>query len=837
MINGSPALDTAMSAGVVAWVPPELMIDWGHDGYGNGDDTSRYVADSWVVSHGFDDGLPGEVTQASGLGVSTLSVDLAGSPVWGASAARYFGTAGSGPTVSGGPRDTVPVRFRVGAVTSTGQELVSAFTGQLAGLSGRDDGGAELAGVARARDVLAGSVTMPVVTSVQGAYRYGLDATWPISYALHAVGLYPSPPARTGCVIHVPFHGSTIPFTPTRIYDGGQAHSWLWRATPGNKSIVQTVPVFGRGPWVGSIGCQSRTTEMRRLYMTDINTAASTVKLLCQAGSTGRLELWIKGDLFDAPISSAGALDNTGASTTFGSNIFEFRYRCSPNAGSVVAAVDATRHVTITIDDMSGHTLTVTSTGTIPEDGAWYFIGAAWSVSGKKAWVHLDGTTTSGTNAALVTTALPVSYDVPSISHPSIMSCLPISDLQVGNTNPDSAPWLSGVAWDRGAVQYPSTVSLVALAEPDALAAGSLIGRYAQAEAAYTGTDATGTYGYMPRSSYATTAGMAPAFALTDRTNIVKINADADPVRVRNVVTVTYEEVSIDPAQSVIAELVATTAVGAGQVLSLVLPSLRTLISVPTGQVSLVDNTGADRPSAAYATVCVTEDGTGTYATTAQITVTVTGWSAGAVFVTVYNSLPYTVFLVNNKGWPALSINGSALTTTPASVTMRDAASVADRGERALSIQLDGVQNAAVAGRTAQWALDLLAVPRVWLSDLAVTADPRRAPGDLATVMDASVTGVSGQWRVTGVETRASGPAVVQQLVTEPLIGTIGVVVPAAAPEGGYPGGAIVGQTVVAAEELVITPPGTIGKVVPASAPEGGYPGGAIVNQTVVAAS
>lgn len=81
MQSGSINLAMALTGGLVTWAKPLVFADWAQDGYGatgSIDDLSDRVGRPIEIVHYLDDGLPNEVTFASGLGTPDLSVPLVG---------------------------------------------------------------------------------------------------------------------------------------------------------------------------------------------------------------------------------------------------------------------------------------------------------------------------------------------------------------------------------------------------------------------------------------------------------------------------------------------------------------------------------------------------------------------------------------------------------------------------------------------------------------------------------------------------------------------------------------------------------------------------------------
>ena len=105
-----------------------------------------------------------------------------------------------------------------------------------------------------------------------------------------------------------------------------------------------------------------------------------------------------------------------------------------------------------------------------------------------------------------------------------------------------------------------------------------------------------------------------------------------------------------------------------------------------------------------------------------------------------------------------LQISAHAVRSSSASSTVDDDASIANRGRRALPVQLPEVQSDRMATQMAGILVGDLANPLTEITELEVVADARRQPGDLVTFTD-SETGLSGQWRLRGIRHTLDGAA------------------------------------------------------------------------------
>jgi hypothetical protein len=129
------------------------------------------------------------------------------------------------------------------------------------------------------------------------------------------------------------------------------------------------------------------------------------------------------------------------------------------------------------------------------------------------------------------------------------------------------------------------------------------------------------------------------------------------------------------------------------------------------------------------------------------------------------NNTTKTVYVVNDNpdGFPVLVVAGVPLIQVPGYATVSDDTSVARRGARSLSAQLDYIQSRAVAADVAGTLTTMLCKPRGELT-VHVMGDPTRTPGQLVTIKDAQGTEADGTWRILAVHHNRNGAEYTQDL-------------------------------------------------------------------------
>lgn len=747
---------------VVAGNTNTTPLVWTIDSFTNGawDDLTGQ-AGAVAVHQALDDGMPSDVTYTSGAD-STSSASLPVGGRAGLAPQQYWSQDRTDSPIAGYDRDVAAMQISPGAVTASGIERVSVFTGQMAE--------APVTGITAAIDAVSATrlklTNMVQPPTIMALYE-GLTADFPVSWTLAQCGLYVSPPPRTGCRWWTPAHGSMRQFLPTAnpLFSD---HIRCVSSAPGLS--IQIPTPFVSGPFHLAAFYQVTATQAQEGFW-DTPQFAPGVDLISKAASAGRVEFWVRGDATDTSNAAGWGVDLD--------KLAGFKVGNVGGAGTVECGVNLTRHVFVTVDDGAGHTATLASAAAVPSDGAWHFIGAAWDIANKKLWVDNSGTVASTGASTLVTSSLPATdnYDNDN-DYPHFRSFLPIAEIQVTSgthANPDNYPWVSDSAytWTVGAVLRPSLVDLQVLAEPLPVEAATYIAGFAQAELAMTRTDELDRYCYLPIPYWAEATPQTIVETLTPDTNVgADLAVTRDLTKIRNQVTVNYTDVRISNGTGAIADLLISFTVytlpPGTTVLNLALIDGAAALSGPFFYLLTAADVAAGRGSwpfpGHFMCANTANDGSGTFATSAHLTVTVTSWDAGKAVVTVVNTSGTTYYTINAPGViPYIDIRGRYAVASAAAVTVQDDANILKRGIRGMAADAKAIQDLEAATFIASELLARLKYARKQMS-LTVRGDPRRQPGDLVRVADPNGTNINGLWRVLSIDHTIDGASYTQTL-------------------------------------------------------------------------
>jgi hypothetical protein len=751
-------LTAALDSATGTWATPQVEVDWANDGYdGDGtiDDLSALVG-AITIHQSLDDGLPSDITYTSGSdSTSSATWDVGGSGSL--RPEQYWSPDNTNSPIASYERDVAAVSVALGAITDVGPQRATVFTGQMsdAPIQGRQ---VTVDAVSKTRLKMTKAIQAPPIYGD----KIGLTATWPVSWAATQCGVYASPPPRGGCRLWAPMHGSAQPFLPAI---GRKDTTSVIRDLA--TGLTGPRPIFTDGPFVAAIDCARTLARAHQLDWTYIPVAPGA-DLLTTVGNAGRVEFWVRGDSTDAVGSPAAlaALDivHVGGAFTRG-------------------GVDLNRHAFMRVNDGAGHTVTLTSVDTLPTDGNWYFVGAAYDIAAKKLWVtNFNGTTTSTGAPTLTTGSLPgtENYDPDNLGDGlDLFACLPIAEFQLtsgAQANPDNFPWINSAdfVWTQGAVIRNSTLSMQALAETTATEAWAFASNYAQADLAATRTDELDRFNYLPASYWTETAQATIADTISTSVNAgTDLAASKDLTKIRNSVTVNYQTTRVDgdvpPARSLlhVGFTVYTLPPGTTTIVATFTSPAVSVEYVNDGSgmyiINATDVANGEGPARNFISANTAADGSGTYATAGQIVAKVTSWDAGKATVTVVNTTGTTYYTVNSGVVPYLNINGSAFVAGDATVTVEDSTSVAARGVRGLTFDAKVIQDATTANALATTLKNKAGTPLRQVT-VTVRGDPRRQPGDLIELADPTATNIAGTWRILTIDHSFNGPEYTQAL-------------------------------------------------------------------------
>lgn len=791
MQTGSSNLAQALTGGLVTWGKPLVYADWAVDGYGAAssiDDLSDQIGRPIEVTHYLDDGLPNEVTFAAGLGTPDVSIPLAGGGYVSGSyltAAQYFSPFRSDSPVYSYNRDVAPVKIEVQTVTSAGLEAIRVFTGQMTSTP-TDGQSASLKAMSGSRLKLAKLVQLPVriATDYSAGKYFGLTAAWAITWAMHRCGIYPSPPAVSGCKVWTPGHGGGHPYLPySNITDSGEFFSlYHYRRLAADTGFVASAPTIIEGPYVGALYGQVDATALRLWFgdcLDETHLVSGGYDWLSKAGNAGRFEFWLRGD--STAVNSTPGGSSQLASLGAQSNILAypmmagFAWYYSSGTSYVACGIRLTDKLPfIAIND--GTTAVSGGLGTaLPTDSAWHFYGFAWDINNKKLWFNVDGTVTS-TNISTVSSAgLPTDNLFLEGSQMSVHSVVPVSEVQFSAgpmANHDTYPtWEYNLPTDRTATVYPSILNLAITAEPPR-EAWELIGRYAQAELAHFRADETDDVLYLPMTYWAKTAQQTSLATLSARRDSKPPRVTYDISKTRNSVRLTYSQVFLgvnfnqDVLWSTTSALVVPPGVTYYQI-ALTVAAARIFLAGSDMYVlssAQIDGSDPSPPNLTYVSFNTQPDGSGSLPTidvnhsATGVAARITDWTATQVLVRFTNTTSTIYYTANNAASSSVDLAFMSIAGMPvvfneqAYVVASETASITTRGERSLPIQIDAIQTESMAQQMANILVGELAYPQATVERLEMFGDPRRQPGDLITYSDPDGTGVSGLWRMRGIK-------------------------------------------------------------------------------------
>jgi hypothetical protein len=758
---GFPGLRFGAATGNLNAKP--VVCEWRNFRLVNGqfDDMSRLLG-SWTVDHHLDDGLPDQVSFVSGTAVPSLRADIL-RPGWVSGRGRFtnrqfFSPYNAESPIYGFDRDVAPTALNIGVVTEAGREYLPVFTGQMDNIDMRGDH-ATLRGISAARQKLAKLIQPP---AVYGLFE-GANATWAISYALAACEVYASPPPQEGCRWWAPMHGSIHSFIPAannpQINIGLYASDGDDSLGTGGQNVIDAEWI--EGPFVSAPYLSY--TDDRKAAIDIVPTGDGQAleagdDLVSQAGNTGKFEMWVRGDATNNEPTSIVRL-----------------LLVNDNGTSVDCIIGpSTRIPTLIIDDNTTTDLFEYSQP-LPTDGEWHFLGFAWKIdTPSKRWINLDGVVETD-STAFSAAGLPATEDFDD-DNPRPIFRLPVAELQLtaGPTaNPDDNPWLNEIAFTAGAQIVPSSMAFASIAERAPREAWEYLTSIGLSELAMLRIDEEDVVRYLGFTHWGMAAQQSIVDVLDSATNMAAPDANVDPTKIRNAVTVQFSEsfnVNLFSSGLAVREVYE------------LLPGI-TLVSIPTDEAiaeirgysfDYVEDADTTEPTNFnFVSVNSSDAGTGSYATSAQVVVEIVEWDPGSVTIQFDNQSPNTWYTANDKSWATVNVAGKLLVSKQASATEQDVASVASRGERGMAVNLPIIQRRYDARRVAKRLRNALARPVPTIGRIGVRGDPRRQPGDLVSVVDVE-TAIDGQWRIQSVFHDDDG-ALYSQEVTLRQVKEVGV--------------------------------------------------------------
>lgn len=709
-------------------------------------------------------------------------------------AQRYFSPFSADSPIKDMERDTAGVDILLGALTDQGDERTTVHWGQMASivLKGQE---AEMEVVSKTRLDLTKSIRPPTVWGK----NEGANLTWFVSWLMAQAGMFPGPAPGATTRFWAPCYGSMH-----GIIEGFNSYysSVLWdrlgttfrpnrpSAVPGQYQLgmfgCQTAEQTQELWWrlVPSRGDKGGLSYHRDTYGKNLNyDFFSTAD-----GAFGQFQCWVRGDAhvdnpstYTLPVGDRLLVQMTLVFRDKPSNYQRMYVQCGVKSDN--------RRLFIWMGDDTGGILYLEAPAPVPvlpTDGAWHFVGISWNWTLGHCKFNLDGVESVYTGAGFTTTDANNSFASEeaylAAGHEislSVRAHLPISDIEIGAGSPAYGnPWNDADNPESGsfnATMIPANQELEAIAIPAPEEGWGMLAEVAQGSLSSYRVDEYDNLAFLPLSYFGTTASMTPETVVDTEFNAGELDVQHDPSKTRNVITVEFDETRVDDRYSPV--LSSTTAEtiprgvstwvfaldvpaaavhGAG-------PNIATLWTLTN--LTAVQVTNKTMPTTLnYVSINSKDDGTGTYYTSADVTVKILTADSHSVTVEFTNRTNSPRFLTNNgDGVPYLCIYGYAIRTAPGYVTVRDTSSESKRRERALSTKVPWIQRRSEAHQYAMLLLNMLCKPRAEVK-VRVMGNPNRKPGQLVTIADSQGTQTAGNWRILAVSHQRNGAEYIQDL-------------------------------------------------------------------------
>ncbi len=691
---------------------------------------------------------------------------------------QYFSPFNELSPVVSYPRDVSPVTYDFGVLTSDGPDYERLFTGQMTDVPVKSRS-AGLSALSRARILMMRSVKPPLVW----AAREGANMSWILSWIWYQCGLAVAPLPSKLTKLWMPLHGSIHPHWGEPITINAYQHDPLGQNQP-----ITPIAVKGSPFLMGMYGefTTTRTVENRvrwgpRYTSPTYNREAGggTLRdLLSKNGGVGRFSAWIRGD---AAMTTTASYSNPATTLMRGfiqlQDISPFLDRAGIEYGINIL----NRRLYMRFYDSSGNDTGWTATTALPADGEWHFIAFNWNWMAGTMSVNLDGVVE--TKPSPVTTDdndLPDderAYIASSSSGfgPGNLVCtnswvLPMSDVYIDSgTTANIDEYVRDVVFTPDVITRPLDTTLEAIIEPVAREAWAIMVDIAQANLAWYRANELDQIEFLPLGYFGEDAQMTPIEVVIDtETNAEDPDVIRDPTRIRNNVTVTFEETRVDDTLSPVLEYTTSTPIlpGTTQVtFPLDTTMIQPLVSATLTNLNDAQVTAGTIPAGvSYMTVNSLADGTGVYYTSAQVSGRVVSFASDSITIEFKNTTGLRRYLANDgSDVPFLGALGYAVRTSTGYVTTTDDWSVTRRGERTLSAQIPYIQKRADATMISGWLTSMLCDPTASV-EVTVFGDPTRKPGQLVMMRDRQGTSLGGTWRIMSVTHSKDSAAYTQKL-------------------------------------------------------------------------
>jgi hypothetical protein len=655
------------------------------------------------------------------------------------------------------------VRWLLEYATSTGFQSIPLFTGLSLDASGSSRGRAATLRALDNREVWRDPVQeLPEVLAewpttpdlVWGPNRPGLDSTWLVSWLFsfglvafdtsgafrpeqqgpsRGWGYFAAPNFRSGNtpMLYAPFHGSATPFV-------GRGR-WAYTSAGAQRRMQ-----FDVGPYVGATEPTPGATVVVAGFTPNVVTTVWT----STGQSAGRFEYCVR-----VPVGTTGQAFVTAQHVT--SYLDQY---CR-------LEVLTTRQLQLTLG-VPGPTVTRTVAGpTLPNDGAWHWIGCHWDSTTGNAKFSIDGVDTvvafsTWTNRAITNDLVDIYVRAATggqVSDVHVTGGVRQSDNNIGGTPalPYAAAWIQTGFTPTAFIDKSDNLLDAAPAVSSDADAWDIVTAIAEAEFSSVFWDADGRPHFRTVRSDTSTVGQTVQRTLSATSALKELDYVSGITQIRNSVTVEYTGAEVHLGEPVVISGVYRVPAGGSISIPFSIPGRA--YSTLTGQTN--DATAANTQP----------DGSGTNVTYGTWTTFVSypvGRSSG--FFNVSNANIFDIWLVDTSGQSSIVITESWVQpSSTASTTVEDVDSIRAYRRQPLGITTNPFrQRAESAAAIAARVVADLKDPHPTLRNIKIVGDPRLEIGDLVRVVDSSGLGVDGNFRITGLAPTSSARGGFEQTIT-----------------------------------------------------------------------
>jgi len=734
----SSAAAAAQIEGPDQHIDVRVSVDWDRDGHGPAgslDDVSELV-DELTVDRSLADELPDEARLIDGYTAAQLTASLVRvheNPPPGLDAdqiedwydarwrdaAWYFSRLNSRSPLAGKERLSRPVTAHIGVRLPNGStEWFRRFTGLSRSLPvSASDGSADLTALDK-RELLRAPVQLPMIMADYRDNRRlpGLRASWIVNHVLRGIGLYQTPPTRSGAVLAASLQGSAYP-------ELGTLYSADLNIAGTRYPVRFAQGLFGACMDHAGPGESGNATWLLR----DGHTAPITVN----DGDSFLFECWANLR------ATGGFVMYLGVVTGLPDGYIYYH----PN-GQLDFYLDR---------DGDDDTDWVFRAGVTP---GWHYIG--WQITFTSAGMNVR-ICVDNVPSAVVPIASASVTDHAGFHYLAVYNDHQVEAVQLTNEGTSAA--FNGTWTPQGVSIDVSLNELDAILPTTATTEGwTLLKQVAAAELAIVGWDETDTFVYRTRARYATPGLQGPVRVLTTDQSILELAYDDALDAVRNQVTVPVQPVTVGGTRPVWV---------APQVLALTARSSITIRCEFTNPVlDLADDYyifGEGHDDQTWFRACT--DASGASGETFRFAVRLSDLTATGVTLTLTSKHELTIFFVALNGGPGISLAGRPVTASGSgqSVTARDENSISEYGLQPLSLPASPwMQQSAPASAVANGLVAQLARSRPVLTGVTWIGDPRLQAGDRVLLQDRDGIGLNAEYWIVSLKDQVRPGSYVQ---------------------------------------------------------------------------